>query len=122
MRIGLDFGTTNSGAAVFDGQQVRIFPQPPDNIRIVFALIEKLLSHEISANHANKGTTVLDLQGGINHLPPVSFSANQMGLVDFNIIKENGVLNRLGTGRRWLAEFIESARSELIKWLDGNAR
>jgi hypothetical chaperone protein len=26
MRIGLDFGTTNSGAAVFDGQQVTVFP------------------------------------------------------------------------------------------------
>lgn len=25
MRIGLDFGTTNSGAAVFDGQRVRVF-------------------------------------------------------------------------------------------------
>ena len=29
MRIGLDFGTTNSGAAVFDGEQVRIFPLDP---------------------------------------------------------------------------------------------
>jgi hypothetical chaperone protein len=26
MRIGLDFGTTNSGAAVFDGQRVHVFP------------------------------------------------------------------------------------------------
>lgn len=29
MRIGLDFGTTNSGAAVFDGQHVRVFPLDP---------------------------------------------------------------------------------------------
>jgi hypothetical chaperone protein len=29
MRIGLDFGTTNSGAAVFDGQRVRVFPIDP---------------------------------------------------------------------------------------------
>lgn len=29
MRIGLDFGTTNSGAANFDGQQVRLFPVDP---------------------------------------------------------------------------------------------
>jgi hypothetical chaperone protein len=29
MRIGLDFGTTNSGAAVFDGQSVRVFPLDP---------------------------------------------------------------------------------------------
>jgi len=29
MRIGLDFGTTNSGAAVFDGQQVHVFPLDP---------------------------------------------------------------------------------------------
>ena len=29
MRIGLDFGTTNSSAAVFDGQQVRVFPLDP---------------------------------------------------------------------------------------------
>ncbi len=29
MRIGLDFGTTNSGAAVFDGQRVRVFPVDP---------------------------------------------------------------------------------------------
>jgi hypothetical chaperone protein len=29
MRIGLDFGTTNSGAAVFDGQRVRVFPLDP---------------------------------------------------------------------------------------------
>ena len=26
MRIGLDFGTTNSGAAAFDGQRMRVFP------------------------------------------------------------------------------------------------
>ena len=29
MHIGLDFGTTNSGAAVFDGQQVHVFPLDP---------------------------------------------------------------------------------------------
>jgi len=29
MHIGLDFGTTNSGAAVFDGQRVRVFPLDP---------------------------------------------------------------------------------------------
>ena len=29
MRIGLDFGTTNSGAAVFDGGQVHLFPLDP---------------------------------------------------------------------------------------------
>lgn len=29
MWIGLDFGTTNSGAAVFDGQKVRLFPLDP---------------------------------------------------------------------------------------------
>jgi hypothetical chaperone protein len=31
MRIGLDFGTTNSGAAAFDGQRVRVFPLDPDS-------------------------------------------------------------------------------------------
>ncbi len=29
MRIGLDFGTTNSGAAVFDGERVHVFPLDP---------------------------------------------------------------------------------------------
>lgn len=29
MRIGLDFGTTNSGAAVYDGQRVRVFALDP---------------------------------------------------------------------------------------------
>jgi hypothetical chaperone protein len=29
MQIGLDFGTTNSGAAAFDGQRVRVFPLDP---------------------------------------------------------------------------------------------
>jgi len=29
MRIGLDFGTTNSGAAAFDGHRVRVFPLDP---------------------------------------------------------------------------------------------
>jgi hypothetical chaperone protein len=29
MRIGLDFGTTNSGAAVFDGRRVHLFPLDP---------------------------------------------------------------------------------------------
>ena len=29
MHIGLDFGTTNSGAAVFDGRQVHLFPLDP---------------------------------------------------------------------------------------------
>ncbi|MCP4535709.1 MAG: Hsp70 family protein [Chloroflexi bacterium] len=31
MQIGLDFGTTNSGAAAFDGQRVRVFPLDPDS-------------------------------------------------------------------------------------------
>jgi hypothetical chaperone protein len=31
MRIGLDFGTTNSGAAVFDGQQVHVFALDPSS-------------------------------------------------------------------------------------------
>jgi hypothetical chaperone protein len=31
MRIGLDFGTTNSGAATFDGQRVHVFPLDPDS-------------------------------------------------------------------------------------------
>ena len=31
MRIGLDFGTTNSGAAVFDGRQVHVFPLDPSS-------------------------------------------------------------------------------------------
>ena len=31
MRIGLDFGTTNSGAAVFDGRQVHLLPLDPSN-------------------------------------------------------------------------------------------
>jgi len=31
MRIGLDFGTTNSGAAVFDGRRVRVFPLDPSS-------------------------------------------------------------------------------------------
>jgi hypothetical chaperone protein len=31
MRIGLDFGTTNSGAAVFDGDRVHVFPLDPDS-------------------------------------------------------------------------------------------
>jgi len=31
MHIGLDFGTTNSGAAVFDGQRVHVFPLDPDS-------------------------------------------------------------------------------------------
>ena len=29
MRIGLDFGTTNSGAAAFDGHRLHIFPLDP---------------------------------------------------------------------------------------------
>jgi hypothetical chaperone protein len=29
MRIGLDFGTTNSGAALYDGRRVRLFPLDP---------------------------------------------------------------------------------------------
>jgi len=31
MRIGLDFGTTNSGAAVFDGERVHVFPLDPES-------------------------------------------------------------------------------------------
>jgi hypothetical chaperone protein len=32
MRIGLDFGTTNSGAAVFDDQRVHVFPLDPTSL------------------------------------------------------------------------------------------
>ncbi len=31
MDIGLDFGTTNSGAAAFDGKRVRVFPLDPNS-------------------------------------------------------------------------------------------
>jgi hypothetical chaperone protein len=41
MRIGLDFGTTNSGAAVFDGGQVRVLPLDPAsrNPRVIRSLL-----------------------------------------------------------------------------------
>ena len=50
MRIGLDFGTTNSGAAVFDGERVHIFPlDPPDHDpTVIRSAVYITREHEIS--------------------------------------------------------------------------
>ncbi len=54
MRIGLDFGTTNSGAAVFDGQTVRVFPLDPDSHdpTVIRSTLYVTRDHEISIGQA----------------------------------------------------------------------
>ncbi len=49
MRIGLDFGTTNSGAAVFDGQRVRVFPLDPGShdLTVIRSTLYVTRDHEI---------------------------------------------------------------------------
>ena len=32
LRVGIDFGTSNSGVAVYDGQRVRVLPVDPKNV------------------------------------------------------------------------------------------
>ena len=32
LKVGIDFGTSNSGVAVYDGQQVRLLPVDPKNV------------------------------------------------------------------------------------------
>ncbi len=49
MRIGLDFGTTNSGAAVFDGRRVRVLPIDPAsrNPSVIRSLLYITRGHEV---------------------------------------------------------------------------
>jgi hypothetical chaperone protein len=49
MRIGLDFGTTNSGAAVFDGRRVHVFPldRTSQDPKVVRSAIYVTREHEI---------------------------------------------------------------------------
>jgi len=49
MRIGLDFGTTNSGAAVWDGQRVHVFPLDPSSHdpRVIRSTLYVTRDHEI---------------------------------------------------------------------------
>jgi hypothetical chaperone protein len=49
MRIGLDFGTTNSGAAVFDGQRVHVFPLDPSSHdpRVIRSTVYVTRDHQI---------------------------------------------------------------------------
>ena len=32
IKVGLDFGTSNSGVALYDGQRVRLLPVDPKNV------------------------------------------------------------------------------------------
>ncbi len=50
MRIGVDFGTTNSGAAAFDGQQVRLFPIDPVGLTptVVRSILYITRDHQVS--------------------------------------------------------------------------
>jgi hypothetical chaperone protein len=54
MRIGLDFGTTNSGAAAFDGQRVRVFPLDPDghDPTVIRSTLYVTRDHQISIGQA----------------------------------------------------------------------
>jgi len=53
MRIGLDFGTTNSGAAFFDGQQVHVFPLDPSSRdpTMIRSTLYLTRDHEIFIGH-----------------------------------------------------------------------
>jgi hypothetical chaperone protein len=50
MRIGLDFGTTNSGAAVFDGRRVHLFPidRPSHDPTVIRSTIYITRDHQVS--------------------------------------------------------------------------
>jgi hypothetical chaperone protein len=50
MRIGLDFGTTNSGAAVFDGRHVHLFPidRPSHDPTVIRSTIYITRDHQVS--------------------------------------------------------------------------
>jgi hypothetical chaperone protein len=50
MRIGLDFGTTNSGAAVFDGQRVHLFPvdHPSHDPTVIRSTLYITRDHQVS--------------------------------------------------------------------------
>ena len=50
MRIGLDFGTTNSGAAAFDGKRVHLFPVDPTDHdpTVIRSAVYVTRDHEIS--------------------------------------------------------------------------
>ena len=54
MHVGLDFVTTNSGAAVFDGRQVHIFPLDPfsHDPTVVRSAIYATRDHEILIGQA----------------------------------------------------------------------
>ena len=69
MRIGLDFGTTNSGAAVFDGRRVRVFPLD-DPASVVRSLHDVALVLHAAGPFSRTARPMLDacLIAGIHYL------------------------------------------------------
>ncbi len=64
MRIGMDFGTTNSGIAVFDGQRVHVIPLDPDSSSNVMRSVLYLTrDHEV---HVGQNAIQLYNQQNIN--------------------------------------------------------
>ena len=52
--IGVDFGTTNSGAAVYDGQQVHILPLDPQSSdpTVMRSVLYLTREHQVSVGRA----------------------------------------------------------------------
>ncbi|MCC7206346.1 MAG: Hsp70 family protein [Anaerolineae bacterium] len=89
MRIGMDFGTTNSGISVFDGQQVRLIPLDAANgMNVMRSVIYLTRDHE-----THFGQAAIDLYNAQNinretHLVRRSLGVMEMEFAETTFVRE----------------------------------
>ena len=88
MRIGLDFGTTNSGAAYYDGQTLKVFPVDPRSrdAQTVKSLLYITRDHEHSI-----GQAAIDLYFAQNLGRPIRLVRKPVGIIE-NYFAEVGLV------------------------------
>ena len=106
-------------------KQVRVLTEASGNVGIVAALGKELLDKIVprlpaAATTARTGAaaTVLHGEGGHGHVPPVPFLTNQAGLVDSDVVKEDGVLDRLNGGAGGAAGGAEGTQGKQVERLN----
>jgi len=117
MRIGLDFGTTNSGAAVFDGRRVHVFPLDPASRDpgVVRSTIYVTREHETFIGQEAVNAYYRENVGRPSKMVRQYLGEITMEFAEMTVIKEVYVLvDELTPGR-----LLRSLKSELASSYEG---
>jgi hypothetical chaperone protein len=79
-KVGLDFGTSNSGAAVYDGQRVRVLPVDPENVQ---PEVVKSVLYITKDYHTSIGQSAIELYYRHNVNRQRHFVRQWAGEIDF---------------------------------------